>query len=59
MTNKFVPYGYSKDKHAVYYYNFGGKANIVKRAISTSVVSLNDGYFGYDENAVCCGSSRW
>ena len=50
----FVPYGFAKDKDAVYYYNFD-KNRTVEKAISDSFVSLKDGYFGYDESAVFCG----
>ncbi len=53
----FVPYGFGKDKNVVYYYDFKGKTNIVKKANPISFVSLNDSYFGYDENFVFCGRS--
>ena len=52
-----VPYGFAKDKNNVYYYDYQGKTNIVKKAISSSFQSLGDGYFGYDEKSVFCGRS--
>ncbi len=51
----FVPYGFAKDKNNVYYYNYQGKTNIVKKAVPFSFQSLGDGYFGYDEKSVFCG----
>ncbi|GHU07199.1 hypothetical protein FACS1894151_01170 [Spirochaetia bacterium] len=50
----FVPYGFGKDKNNVYYYDFNGKPNIVKNALPETFVSLNDGFFGYDEKNVFC-----
>ena len=50
----FVPYGYGKDKNNVYYYDFNGKPNIVKKALTSSFQSLGDGYFGFDEKSVFC-----
>jgi len=50
-----VPYGFGKDKNNVYYYDFNGKPNVVKNASSETFVSLNDSYFGHDENNVYCG----
>jgi len=49
-----TPYGYAKDKNAVYHYDYSGKTNIVKKAIPQSFVSLNDSRFGYDEKSVFC-----
>jgi hypothetical protein len=45
-----APYGFGKDNERVYYYDFDGKANWVRKASSDSFVSLNDGYFGKDAN---------
>jgi len=54
----FVPYGFGKDKNKVYYYDFDGKPNIVKKAMTNSFVSMNDGdHFGYDEASVFYGRS--
>jgi hypothetical protein len=50
----FVSYGFGKDKNNVYYYDTLGKPKILKNAIPESFVSLDDGYFGYDENTVFC-----
>lgn len=50
-----VPYGFGKDKNNVYYYDYQGKTNIVKKAIPISFQSLGDDYFGYDEKSVFCG----
>ena len=51
-----VPYGYGKDKARVYYYDFDGKPNWVRKASPGSFVSLNDGHFGKDEHFVFCGA---
>ncbi|WP_343618554.1 DKNYY domain-containing protein [Flavobacterium sp.] len=53
----FLPYGFGKDQNNVYYYDFALKTKILKNAIPSSFKSLNDGYFGYDENSVFCGKS--
>ena len=52
----FVPYGYAKDKSHVYYYDFQGKTKIVKKADPLTFRSLQDGYFGIDNNYVFSGS---
>jgi len=57
ILESFVPYGFGKDAVNVFYYDFQGKTKIVKRAISSSFQSLNDGYFGYDEKSVFCGKN--
>jgi hypothetical protein len=54
----FVPYGFGKDKNNVYYYDYSGKPNIVKNASPKTFISLDDNYFGYDENSVFCGRSK-
>jgi hypothetical protein len=54
----FVPYSFGKDKNNVYYYDTLGKIKILKNVISKTFVSLNDGYFGYDENTVFCKHNR-
>lgn len=54
--NTPVPYGFGKDKQRVYYYNYRGKPNWVRKASSASFVSLNDGYFGKDDSFVFCGA---
>jgi len=51
-----LPYGYAKDKARVYYYDFDGKPNWVRKASPGSFVSLNDGHFGKDERFVFCGA---
>lgn len=53
----FAPYGFGKDSKNVFYYDFQGKTKVLKKAISTSFQSLNDGDFGYDENSVFCGKN--
>jgi hypothetical protein len=53
----FAPYGFGKDANNVFYYDFQGKPKVVKKAISSSFESLNDGYFGYDEKSVFCGKN--
>lgn len=52
----FAPYGFGKDLKNVYYYDFQGTAKIVKGCNAASFKSLGDGYFGYDEKSVFCGS---
>jgi len=52
-----VPYGFGKDKDRVFYYDFDGKPNWVRKADPKTFVSLNDGYFGKDENFVFCGAA--
>ena len=52
-----VPYGYGKDKARVYYYDFDGKPNWVRKASPDSFVSLNDAHFGKDEHFVFCGAA--
>src|SRR6185436_9690370 len=51
-----VPHGFGKDKDRVFYYDFDGKPNWVRKATPKSFVSLNDGYFGKDEQFVFCGA---
>lgn len=41
----------------VYYYDYDGKPNWVRKATSESFVSLNDGHFGKDDNFVFCGAA--
>jgi hypothetical protein len=53
-TSSFSQYGYGKDKNNVYYYDCQGKAKVVKGASPETFVSLNDGYFGYDDKNVFC-----
>jgi hypothetical protein len=50
-----VPFGYGKDKQRVFYYDFDGKPNCVRKAITATFISLNDGYFGKDQFCVFCG----
>lgn len=51
-----VPNGYGKDKVRVYYYDFDGKPNWVRKATANSFVSLNDACFGKDHQFVFCGA---
>ena len=50
------PTGYGKDKDRVYYYDFDGKPNWVRKATANSFVSLNDACFGKDHQFVFCGA---
>lgn len=50
-----APYGFGKDKNRVFYYDFDGKPNWVRKAASASFVSLNDGHYGKDDSFVFCG----
>lgn len=52
-----VPYGFGKDKDRVYYYDFSGKPNWVRKASPATFVSLNDGYYAKDDNFVFCGAA--
>jgi len=54
----FVPYGFGKDANNVYYFDSSGKPNIVKNASPKTFVSLDDGYFGYDDKNVYCGINK-
>jgi hypothetical protein len=47
-----VPHSYGKDDHAVFYYNFDGKAHVVRGAEAASFSSMGDGLFGADANSV-------
>lgn len=51
------PYGYGKDRSHVFYYDFDGKPNLVKKANAETFQSLNDGFFGIDNKTVFCGRS--
>lgn len=55
LHEQYVPYGFGKDRNNVYYYDFQGKSKIVRKANPTTFVSLDDGYFGYDDKYVYCG----
>ena len=50
-----VPYGYGKDKDRVYYYDFDGKPNWIRKAQAGTFVSLGDGFFGKDHLSAFCG----
>ena len=52
-----APYGFGKDKNRVYYYDFNGKPNWVRKASAGSFHSLNDGHFGKDDHFVFCGAA--
>jgi hypothetical protein len=52
-----VPYGFGKDKGRVFYFDYNGKPNWVRKATPGSFVSLNDSYFGKDDNFIFCGAA--
>ena len=52
-----VPHGFGKDTNRVYFYDYNGKPNWVRKASAASFVSLNDGHFGKDDEFVFCGAS--
>jgi hypothetical protein len=52
-----APYGYGKDRNRVFYYNYDGKPNWVRKASPETFVSLNDGHFARDANFVFCGAA--
>jgi hypothetical protein len=52
-----VPYGYAKDRARVYYYDYDGTPNRVRKATPGTFQSLNDGYFARDHQFVFCGGS--
>jgi hypothetical protein len=57
-NESFSPCGFGKDRNNVYYFDTQGKVKIIKNAISETFVSLDDGFFGYDEKAVFCGHNK-
>ena len=57
LHSGYVPYGFGKDKNRVYYYDFDGKPNWVRKANPATFVSLNDGYIGKDDSFVFCGTA--
>jgi len=50
-----IPHGYGKDSRFVFYYDYNGKPNIVKKADTQTFISLNDGHFGKDKSFVFWG----
>ena len=56
-TGDRVPHGFAKDAARVYYYDFDGKPNAVRKATPASFESLNDGHFARDEAFVFCGAA--
>ncbi len=52
-SGRLIPTGYARDRAQVYYYNFDGKPNVVKRADPASFRSL-DGVYGLDVSHVFC-----
>lgn len=50
-----APHGFGKDKDRVLFYDFDGKPNWVRKASPKTFVSLNDGYFGRDEQFIFHG----
>ena len=46
----YAPYGYAKDRINVYYFNYQGKAKLVKKANPELFSSFNDSYFGKPES---------
>lgn len=49
------PHSYGKDAQRVFYYDFDGKPNWVRKATPASFRSHNDGQFGQDANFAFCG----
>lgn len=47
----------SARKNRVYYYDFDGKPNCVRKASTSSFVSFNDGHYGKDDCFVFCGAA--
>ena len=47
-SHQRAPAGYAKDRNHVYFYNFDGKANVVKKAEPASFVSHGDGSYAHD-----------
>lgn len=52
-----VPHGYGKDRTRVYYYDFDGTPNWVRKATPASFQSFNDGHFARDSQFVFCGTA--
>ena len=53
-----LAYGYAKDKDRVYHFSIRDGLSIVHTADPSSFISLNDGYFGYDDCHVFCQASE-
>lgn len=52
-----VPYGYGRDRSRVYYYDYDGKPNWVRKATPETFQSLNDGHFARDHQFIFYGGS--
>lgn len=52
-----VPYGYAKDRSRVYYYDYDGKPNWVRKATPATFHSLNDGHFARDHQFIFYGTA--
>ena len=57
IGDSMIPYGFAKDSKRVYYYDFDGKPNWVRKAVADSFVSLGDGHFGHDDERIFYGRS--
>ena len=55
VPKPLLAFGYAKDKHRVYYYGLDARNGSVRKADPASFVSLGDGHFGKDDQAVFCG----
>jgi hypothetical protein len=58
LANMRVPYGYAKDRSRVYYYDFDGTPNWVRKATPGTFQSLNDGHFARDHQFVFYGGKQ-
>jgi hypothetical protein len=52
-----VPHGFGKDRSRVYYYDYDGTPNWVRKATPATFQSCNDGHFARDHQFVFCGGS--
>lgn len=52
-----LPYGYGKDRSRVYYYDFDGTPNWVRKATPATFQSFNDGHYARDHQFVFCSGS--
>ena len=55
ILNSYIPHGFGKDKERVFYYDFDGITNWVRKANPQTFISLQDGYFGKDDRFVFFG----
>jgi hypothetical protein len=53
-----LPHGYARDRQAVWFYDFSGKARVVRGADPATFESMGDGFFGVDATQVFVDGRR-